>query len=75
MKKLYFILICSILCLCSSCSKEELKYTTNAYYKNYIYDIVKLNDTIFICIPSNINTKDKPIKIININQINEEIGL
>ena len=74
MKKLYFILICSILCLCSSC-KEEPKYTSYVYYKNYLYDIVKLNDTIFVCIPSNINIKDKPIKTININQINEEIGL
>lgn len=54
MKKLpYFLIVICILLISSSCQRKAVKLHDNKiFYQNHAYDIIKLNDTTFMSIPT-----------------------
>ena len=63
------IICCLLLCSCEQKTRYN-EYTghPNLYHKGIYFDIVKLNDTIFLCIP-NVSGKD----VVTIKISNHEI--
>lgn len=53
MKKLPYLLIIICSLLISSCQRKAVKLHDNKiFYQNHAYDIIKLNDTTFMSIPT-----------------------
>lgn len=53
MKKLPYFLIVICFLLISSCQRKAVKLHDNKiFYQNHAYDIIKLNDTTFMSIPT-----------------------
>lgn len=55
----FLIVICSILLISSSCQRKAVKSHDNKiFYQNHAYDIIKLNDTTFMSIPTGMMDAD-----------------
>lgn len=53
MKKLiYFLIIINILVISSCQRKADKLHDNKIFYQNHAYDIIKLNDTTFMSIPT-----------------------